>query len=57
MANNKDLNRLKIVLAEKKEVQSLAVKTVGICANDSIQMVYQLFTTTVGDVDEDNEVA
>ena len=57
MANNKDLNRLKIVLAEKKEVQSLAVKTVGICANDSIQMVYQLIPTAVGVADEDNEVA
>lgn len=33
MASNKDLNRLKVILAEKKEVQSLAVQAVGMCAN------------------------
>ena len=66
MAGNKDLNRLKVVLVEKGgaaklssvswrelEIQSLAIQTTGMCANNGIEMVHQLVTTSVGDADED----
>ena len=41
----------------KKEVQPMAFQAVGLCANDSFEMVYQLITASVGNADEDNKVA
>ena len=70
MAGNKDLNRLKVVLVEKggtarlpsvswrvPEIQPLAIQTTGMCANNSIEMVYQFIATSTGDADEDRKTA
>lgn len=56
MAANKDLNRLKVILAEKEEVQSLAIQRVGLFAYNCIQVVHKLITAPVGNVDEDNQI-
>lgn len=56
MSTNKDLNRLKVVLVEKK-IQPLAVQTVGMCANNCIKMVYQFVTTSAGNADEDSKTS
>jgi len=39
----------------KEEIQSLAIQTIGMCANDGIEMVYQFVTTSIGDADENCE--
>ena len=49
MASNKDLNRLKVILAEKKKS--------NLWLNDCIKVVYKLVTTPVGIADEDNETS
>lgn len=56
MSTNKDLNRLKVVLVEKK-IQPLAVQTVGMCTNNCIKMVYQFVTTSAGNADEDSKTS
>ena len=55
MSANKDLNRLKVVLVEKKN-QSLAIQTTGMCANNGIEMVYQRLSASDGDVSTNSEV-
>ena len=41
----------------EKEVQSMAIQTTGMCANDCVEMVYQFVTTSVGDADENCKTA
>ena len=70
MAGNKELNRLKEVPVEKggsaklssvpwrvPEIQPLAIQTTGMCANDRIEMVHELITTSIGAADEDRKTA
>ena len=52
MSANKD-QPLEGGTCREKEVQSLAIQTTGMCANNGIEMVYQFITTSVGDADED----
>jgi hypothetical protein len=37
----------------EEEIQSLAIQTTGMCANNGIEMVHQFITTSTGDADED----
>lgn len=43
-----DVNRLKIVLVEKKKNKQVACRTVGCKPFNCLQMVYQYITTAIG---------
>lgn len=37
----------------EENIQPLAIQTIGMCANNGIEMVYHFVATSVGDADED----
>ena len=40
----------------REEIQSLAIQTTGMCANNGIEMVYQCLSASDGDVSTKSEV-
>ena len=40
----------------EEEIQSLAIQTTGMCANNGIEMVYQCLSASDGDVSTNSEV-
>lgn len=55
MSANKD-QPLEGGTCREKEVQSLAIQTTGMCANNGIEMVYQRLSASDGDVSTNSEV-
>ena len=67
---DKDINRIKVVLAEKGGAarllsvlwrapvdQQMAGRTTGVCSNNSAKMVYQRLSANYGDLYEDSRTA
>ena len=57
MAANKDLNRLKVILVEKKKSNLWLSKELGCSPTTCLQVVHKLITAPFGNAFENNEVA
>lgn len=56
MENNKELNRMKVVLAEKKRSNLWPSKQLGCVPTTVSKWLYELITTSIGAADESRKI-
>lgn len=56
MENNKELNRMNVVLAEKKRSNLWPSKQLGCAPTTVLKWLYELITTSIGAADESRKI-
>ena len=54
---DKDINRIKVVLAEKKRTNKWLAEQLGYAPTTVSKVVYQCMSTTYGDISENSQAA